>query len=69
MGQWAFGPDVRVVGAEHIDGGWLVLAVGEGDQRCPACGECSTSRHSWHERRLHDLPVQGVQVALGPVVN
>ena len=30
MGQWAFGPDVRVVGAEHIDGAWLVWAIGQG---------------------------------------
>jgi transposase len=64
MGHWAFGPDVRVVGAEHVDGGWLVSAIGEGDQRCPDCGEHSKSRHSWHDRRLQDLPVQGERVAL-----
>jgi hypothetical protein len=46
MGDWAFGPDVRVVGAEQVDGGWLVSAIGEGDQRCPNCGEHSKSLHS-----------------------
>ena len=28
MGHWAFGPDVRIVGAEEFDGGWLVSAIG-----------------------------------------
>jgi transposase len=64
MGDWAFGPDVRVVGAELVDGGWLVSAIGEGDQRCPDCGEHLKSLHSWHNRRLQDLPVQGERVAL-----
>ena len=64
MDHWAFGPEVRVVGAETVDGGWLVSAIGQGDQRCPDCGERSTSRHSWHDRRLQDLPVQGVPVEL-----
>jgi hypothetical protein len=63
-GHWAFGPDARVVGAEQVDGGWLVSAIGEGDQRCPDCGEHSKSRHSWHNRRLQELPVQGERVAL-----
>ena len=70
-GDWAFGPDVRVVDAEQVDGGWLVSAIGdrrsaigEGDQRCPDCGEHSKSRHSWHNRRLQDLPVQGERMAL-----
>jgi transposase len=39
-------------------------AIGEGDQRRPDCGEHSKSRHSWHNRRLQDLPVQGERVAL-----
>jgi hypothetical protein len=45
IGHWAFGPDVRVVGAEQVDCGWLVSAIGEGDQRCRDCGEHSKSRH------------------------
>ena len=64
MESWAFGSDLRVVSAERADDGWLVSAVGNGDQRCPDCAEHSKSRHSWHERRLQDLPVQGLQVAL-----
>lgn len=64
MECWAFGSDLRVVSAERVDDGWLVSAVGSGDQRCPDCAEHSKSRHSWHERRLQDLPVQGLQVAL-----
>ena len=63
-GLWAFGSDLRGVSAGRVDDGWLVSAVGSGDQRCPNCAEPSKSRHSWHERRLQDLPVQGLQVAL-----
>ena len=61
---WTFGSDLRVVRAERVDGGWRVSAIGSGDQRCPDCAEPSNSRHSWHERRLQDLPVQGTQVTL-----
>jgi len=64
MESWAFGSDLRVVSAERVDDGWLVSAVGSGDQRCPECAEHSKSRHSWHERRLQDLPVQGLLAAL-----
>lgn len=34
----AIGPDMRVVGAKLVEGGWLVLAIGTGAQRCPDCG-------------------------------
>ena len=64
MDPWALGPEIRVTGTERVDDGWLVSAVGQGDQNCPDCGERSTSRHSWHHRRLQDLPVQGLPVSL-----
>jgi hypothetical protein len=64
MDHWAFDADVLFVGAEQVDVGWLVSAIGEGDQRCPDSGERLKSRHSWHNRRLQDLPVQGERVAL-----
>jgi transposase len=56
MGHWAFGPGVHVVGAEQVDGGWLVSEIGGGNQWCPDCDERSKSRHSWHNRCLQDLP-------------
>ena len=64
MDPWALGPEIRVTGTERVDDGWLVSAVGQGDQNCPDCGERSTSRHNWHHRRLQDLPVQGLPVSL-----
>jgi hypothetical protein len=32
-GDWAFEPDVRVVDAEQVDGGWLVSAIGDRRRR------------------------------------
>jgi transposase len=64
MDPWAPGPEICVDGAERVDDGWLALAVGQGRHTCPDCGELSTSRHSWHHRRLQDLPVQGLKVML-----
>jgi hypothetical protein len=61
---WALGPEICVTGADWVDDGWLVSAVGQGDQNCPDCREQSTARHSWHHRRLQDMPVQGMQVML-----
>jgi transposase len=43
---------------------WLVSAIGRGDRRRPDCAEHATSRHSWHDRRLQDLPVQGTRITL-----
>ncbi len=43
---------------------WLVSADGAGLRSCPEFGGASTSRHGWHARCLHDLPVQGVPVVL-----
>src|ERR1700733_11237789 len=61
---WALGPEVDLVEASLAGGGWLVSAVGRGDRRCPDCAEQSSSRHSWHYRRLQDLPLQGTSVAV-----
>jgi hypothetical protein len=35
---------------------------GTGARSCPECRETSESRHSWHVRRLQDLPIQGAPV-------
>jgi transposase len=43
---------------------WLVSADGARVRSCPDCGGASTSRHSWHVRRLQDLLIQGVPVVL-----
>jgi transposase len=64
---WVIGPSGPTCASsanEQVDGGWLVSAIGEGDQWCLDCGERSKSRHRWHNRRLQDLPVQGERVAL-----
>ncbi len=62
--EWALGPEVSVVTAELKDGSWQVSALGRGERTCPGCGTCSTARHSWHYRRLQDLPVQGARVTV-----
>jgi hypothetical protein len=61
---WVLGREIYVTGTTRVDDGWLVSALGQGDQNCPDCGERSTSRHSWHHRRLQDMPVQGMRVTL-----
>lgn len=43
---------------------WFVSAEGTGARSCPECRETSESRHSWHVRRLQDLPIQGAPVVL-----
>lgn len=54
------GPGVIVESVTFRDGRWVVAAEGSGERSCPDCGETSSSRHSWHVRRLQDLPIQGV---------
>lgn len=61
---WALGPEVESVDALRLGAGWLGSAIGRGDRRCPDCGDISTSHHSWHDRQLQDLPVQGARVTL-----
>ena len=60
--RWAPGLGVRILGAEQIDGQWMILAVGDGDGVCPDCGSQSMHRHGWHQRHLQDLPAQGAGV-------
>ena len=60
----AFGPGVVVRSVVFRENRWLVSADGAGVRSCPECGGASTSRHSWHARRLQDLPIQGVPVVL-----
>jgi transposase len=62
--DWAPGPSVRVVSIELVSGTWVVSAVGQAGGSCPGCGEQSTLRHGWHQRRLQDLPVQGLVVTV-----
>ncbi len=71
MTQWAPGPGIRVLHAEKPrNGSWVVNAVGVGTAgRCPGCESLSASRHSRYVRRLQDLPVQGVTVALSVKLN
>ena len=54
------GPGVIVESVAFRGGRWVVAAKGSGKRSCPNCGETSSSRHSWHVRRLQDLPIQGV---------
>jgi hypothetical protein len=43
---------------------WHMSADAIPDPICPGCGTRSVSRHSRYERRLRDLPIQGVPVWL-----
>jgi transposase len=56
----ALGSGIVVHSVAFCDGRWVVAAEGSGRRLCPDCGEASGSRHSWHVRRLQDLPIQGV---------
>ncbi|AZG78826.1 ISL3 family transposase [Methylocystis rosea] len=62
--NFAFGPGVVVRGVVFRENRWFVWADGAGARSCPECGGASASRHSWHVRRLHDLPIQGAPVVL-----
>jgi len=59
---WDLGPGVSILGAERIDGRWIILARREELGSCPDCGKRSASHHGWHERHLQDLPAQGADV-------
>jgi hypothetical protein len=39
---------------------WVIRADARGRRSCPSCGQSSSSRHSWHVRRLQDFPIQGI---------
>jgi len=52
---------VRSVVFRRTGGSYRRTEPGYGHARC---GGASTSRHSWHARRLQDLPIQGVPVVL-----
>ena len=60
----AFGPGVVVRSVVFQENQWFVSADGGGERSCPTCGRASASRHSWHVRRLQDLPIQGAPVVL-----
>ncbi|MGJ0531902.1 transposase family protein [Methylocystis sp.] len=60
----AFGPGVVVRSVVFRENQWFVSADGAGVRSCPECGGASASRHSWHFRRLQDLPIQGAPVVL-----
>lgn len=59
-----FGPGVVVRSVVFRENRWFVSADGAGARSCPECREESASRHSWHVRRLQDLPIQGTSVVL-----
>lgn len=63
---WDLRPRVSILGAERVDGRWIILARREDLGFCPACGRRSTSRHGWHERHLLDLPALGAGVIVKP---
>ncbi len=62
--NFAFGPGVVVRGVVFRENRWFVWTDGAGARSCPECGGASASRHSWHVRRLQDLPIQGAPVVL-----
>ena len=62
--RWTLGPEIQVESFEFQDDCWVVLASVTGTPVCPGCGKTSSSRHSWHNRQLQDLPAQGMPVVL-----
>lgn len=42
----------------------MVLRPVSQESRCPRCGRCSRRVHSWYQRRLSDLPWEGVPVKI-----
>ena len=62
--QWSPGPDVRVVGVEHLDEHWLISATSTGSGTCPRCSVRSSARHGHYVRQLQDLAAQGLVVML-----
>ncbi|WP_349017748.1 transposase family protein [Rhizobium sp. 32-5/1] len=68
--KWSPGPGVKVLGITLQDeGNWVISAAAKPVGICPDCGARSQHRHSWHHRRLQDLPVQGqaVKIRLLPI--
>ena len=43
---------------------WGIEAEGHAMPRCPSCGTVSARQHSWYQRSLCDLPMQGVAVVI-----
>lgn len=69
MGQRTLLPDVGEVVLDRLqvygrDRLIMVLRPAAEGSRCPACQQISRRRHSWYERRLGDLPWEGIPVAL-----
>jgi transposase len=62
--KWTLGPGVQILGAECVNGRWVISASGLETARCPDCDRPSACRHGWYVRHLQDLPVQGTAVTL-----
>jgi transposase len=43
---------------------WVIEAESRSLPRCPSCGAVSGRQHSWYQRSLRDLPIQGTPVAI-----
>ncbi|MGP0010622.1 MAG: ISL3 family transposase [Methylocella sp.] len=62
--KWTLGPGVQILGADCVNGRWVISASGLETARCPDCDLPSAFRHGWYVRHLQDLPVQGTAVTL-----
>ena len=62
--KWTLGPGVQILGADCVNGWWVISASGLETARCPDCDLPSACRHGWYVRHLQDLPVQGTAVTL-----
>jgi len=58
------GPGVQILGADCVNGRWVISAKGLETARCPDCDLPSAYRHGWYVRHLQDFPVQGTVVTL-----
>jgi transposase len=61
---WASAPNMNVVEVERAEPGWTVMVDSKDRSTCPDCGTSSSSRHSFYQRTLRDLPAQGTPVII-----
>jgi len=48
--KWTLGPGVQILGAECVNGRWVISASGLETARCPDCDRPSAGRHGWQRR-------------------
>jgi transposase len=57
-------PAMIVHSVSRTEEQWVIEAESRSLPRCPSCGAVSGRQHSWYQRSLRDLPIQGAPVAI-----